>query len=151
MVMTENLRLEVSSDPRLLGVIRGVLQVWMELFGLAEDRRHEVVLAVDEACSNVIRHAYEGRTDESIELLLSVSNEWLEITVSDQGTPCPAECAAYRPLVPPSPHEVKPGGLGVKLIHEVFDEVRFCPGTTSGNCVTMRLHRTAKHEVDSED
>jgi anti-sigma regulatory factor (Ser/Thr protein kinase) len=148
---TEVLRLEVSSDPRLLGVIRGVLQVWLELVGLAVDRRDEVVLAVDEACANCIRHAYDGRIDEPVELLLSASAEWLEISVSDQGTPCPAECAEYRPLMAPEPHELKPGGLGVKLIHKVFDEVRFCPGTTIGNCVTMRLDRTTKGGVESED
>ena len=147
----DDIRLQVSSDPRLLGVIRGVIQVWLEVLGLLIDRRQEVVLAVDEACSNAMRHAYEGRTDKTIELVLSASNEWIEITVSDQGTPCPTECSEYRPLLPPAPHEVEPGGLGVKLIHEVFDEVRFCPGTTRGNCVTMRLHWTAKNEVDSED
>lgn len=145
------LRLEVSSDPRLLGVIRGVLQVWMEVLGLVANRRQEVILAVDEACSNAMRHAYEGRTDEALELALSASDEWVEITVSDQGMPCPTECSEYQPLLPPAPHEVEPGGLGVKLIHEVFDEVRFCPGTTGGNCVTMRLRRSAKHEVASED
>ncbi len=140
--MVETVRLEVSSDPRLLAVVRGVLQVWLDLFDLAADRRHEVVLAVDEACSNAIRHAYDGRTDESVELVLAASGECFEITVSDRGTPCPTECAQYRPLLAPEPHEVAPGGLGVKLIHTVFDEVRFCPGTTSGNCVTMRLYRT---------
>jgi len=145
------LRLEVASDPRFLGVIRGVLQVWLEVLGLVGDRRHEVVLAVDEACSNAIRHAYEGRTDESVELVLFASDEWIEITVSDQGTPCPTECSEYRPLVQPAPDEVEPGGLGVQLIHEIFDEVRFCPGTSRGNCVTMRLSTTAENEVDSED
>lgn len=147
----DDIRLQVSSDPRLLGVIRGVIQVWLDVRGLVADRRHEVVLAVDEACSNAIRHAYEGRTDEAVELVLSATDEWIEITVSDQGTPCPSECSEYRPLEPPAAHELVPGGLGVKLIHEVFDEVRFCPGTTSGNCVTMRLNTTAKHEVGSED
>lgn len=144
-------RLEVSSDPCLLGLIRGVLQVWMDVFGLAVDRRDEVVLAVDEACSNAMRHAYGGRKDETVELVLSASGEWIEITVSDQGTPCPAECSEYRPLVAPELDDVTPGGLGVKLIHEVFDEVRFSPGTSHGNCVTMRLRRTAKNEVDGED
>ena len=148
---TEVLRLEVSSNPRLLGVIRGVVQVWLDLVGLAADRRHEVVLAVDEACANCIRHAYEGRTDEPVELLLASSPEWIEITVSDQGRPCAPERVAYRPLVAPAPHEVRPGGLGVRLIYEVFDEVIFNPGTESGNCVTMRLYRSAKNEVDGED
>ncbi len=96
---TNDIRLQVSSDPRLLGVIRGVIQVWLEVCGLVPDRRHEVVLAVDEACSNAIRHAYEGRTDESVELVLSASEEWIEITVSDEGRPCPSECSEYRPMV----------------------------------------------------
>lgn len=147
----EDVRLEVSSDPCLLGLIRGVLKTWMEVLNVAGGRRDEVVLAVDEACSNAMRHAYGGRTDSVVELVLSASDDWVEITVSDQGTPCPSECVEYRPLETPAPHELKPGGLGVKLIYEVFDEVTFCPGTSSGNCVTMRLHRKAKHEVDGED
>ncbi len=92
-----------------------------------------------------------GAPTEAVELTMSATDKWFEISVSDQGTPCPAECAEYRPLVAPDPHEVKPGGLGVKLIHEVFDEVRFCPGSTSGNCVTMRLHRREEREGDDED
>jgi anti-sigma regulatory factor (Ser/Thr protein kinase) len=122
----------------------------MEILGLAEDRRDEVVLAVDEAMANAIRHAYQGRCDESVELVMTASPEWLEISVSDQGVPCPAECVERRPLAPPGPDELRPGGLGVKLIHEVFDDVRFCPGEDRGNCVTMRLRRTEKHEVDRE-
>lgn len=135
-----DLRLLVNSDPRLLGVIRGVLQVWLEILEFDADRRYEVVLAVDEACSNCIRHAYDGRIDEQVELVLSLAEDGIEITVSDQGSPCPTECAEYRPMERPAAHEVTPGGLGIKLIYEVFDEVEFCPGGSGGNCVTMRLH-----------
>jgi anti-sigma regulatory factor (Ser/Thr protein kinase) len=127
-----------------LGLVRGIIQVWLELCDFAVDRRHEVVLAVDEACSNAIRHAYEGRTDGSVELLLAAFDEYLEITVSDQGIPCPAECSQYRPLQAPEANNMAPGGLGVKLMYKIFDEVRFCSGTTRGNCVTMRLYRTAQ-------
>ena len=147
----DELRLETSSDPRLLGVIRGVLQVWLGLVGLDAERRPDVVLAVDEACANAIRHAYGGRADGELELILGSTDSHFEITVSDRGTPCPPECAAFSPLERPLAHEVEPGGLGVKLIHEVFDEVSFCPGTTRGNCVTMRLHRHEKRGEDSED
>lgn len=136
------LRLAVSSDPRLLGVVRGVIQVWLEILGLRAEKRPEIVLAVDEACANAIRHAYGGRTDGEIELVLTLTDEWIQFTVNDQGRPCPPECAAYRPLERPAGQEIEPGGLGVKLIHEVFDEVSFCPGISGGNCVTMRLRRT---------
>jgi len=146
-----SLRLEVSSDPRLLGVIRGVLQVWLGLVELDAARRHEVVLAVDEACSNCIRHAYRGRIDERVDLCFEATDDWIEIVVSDQGRPCPSECLELRPPLRPDPGRVEPGGLGVRLIHEVFDEVRFCPGTTRGNCVTMRLYRRDGHEAARED
>ena len=147
----DELRLEVTSDPRTLGVIRAVLQTWMEILGLETERRAEIVLAVDEACSNAIRHAYGGRDDGRVELILALVDGWIEITVSDQGTPCPAECVEAKPLTAPEPHELTPGGLGVQLIHQIFDEVRFCPGTTHGNCVTMRLRTSTADEVGRED
>lgn len=136
-----DLRLQVASDPRLLGVIRGVIQVWLEIVGLDAERRSEVVLAVDEACSNCIRHAYAGREDETVELVLTFDNDWIEITVSDRGQPCPRECVEAKPLDAPDPERLQPGGLGLRLIHEVFDEVEFCTGAEGGNCVTMRLNR----------
>jgi anti-sigma regulatory factor (Ser/Thr protein kinase) len=145
------LRLEVTSDPRLLGFIRAALRLWLEVCGLIPERRDEVVLAVDEACANCIRHAYQGRDDGRVELVLSTSGDWLEITVNDEGTPCPTEFAEFRPLERPCPDTVSPGGLGIKLIHEVFDEVRFCPGQERGNCVTMRLRTTTASEADGED
>lgn len=146
----DDLRLRISSDSRLLGVARGVLQMWLEIRGLEADRRGEIVLAVDEACANAIRHAYGGRTDGRIELVLSSTDEWIEISVNDEGLPCPPECSAYRPLERPTANDVRPGGLGVRLIHEVFDEVRFCSGPSGGNCVTMRLRRTTTHGDASE-
>ena len=149
--MVDDLRLEVCSDPRLLGVVRGVLRSWMEVFDLVKDRRDEVVLAVDEAVANAMRHAYEGRRDQSVDLVLSSSDDSIEITVSDQGLPCPAECVDRRPMARPEPHELRPGGLGVRLIHQVFDDVLFCAGEDRGNCVTMRMRRTEKHGVGRED
>jgi anti-sigma regulatory factor (Ser/Thr protein kinase) len=147
-VAEPRLRLEVCSDPRALGVIRSVLRGWLEAFDLVpEGRRHEVVLAVDEACSNAMRHAYRGRCDESVDLVLTASEEWVEITVSDRGVPCPSECLRYEPPATPNAAELRPGGLGVRLIREVFDEVRFCPGDERGNCVVMRLRRDGKREV----
>jgi anti-sigma regulatory factor (Ser/Thr protein kinase) len=145
------LSLELSSDPRLLVLVRGVLRMWMELLGLARDRRDEVVLAVDEACANCMRHAYGGRVDGRVSLQFSADDEWIRISVSDRGTPCPADRATYQPLEAPDAAGLSPGGLGVKLIYRVFDEVRFRPGETRGNCVTMRMRRTATDEVDRED
>ena len=138
---SQDVRLIVRSDPRFLGSIRSLVRAWLEACELAGDTANQVVLAVDEACANTIRHAYEGRCDESIEVSLHDDGGYLEFKVSDNGAPCPLECIKKRALHPPAADDLRPGGLGVPLMHEVFDEVNFCPGATSGNCVTMRLKR----------
>jgi anti-sigma regulatory factor (Ser/Thr protein kinase) len=137
----KDIRLTVRSDPRLLGSIRNLVRGWVESWGAEKKVTENVVLAIDEACTNAIRHAYEGRRDGSVELTLHAEEEYLEFQVSDQGVPCPPECAKRRPLQPPDLDDLRPGGLGIQIIHEAFDEVEFCPGVTGGNCVTMRLKR----------
>ena len=136
-----DVRLIVRSDPRLLGSIRSLVRGWLEACELAEDVVDGVVLAIDEACANSIRHAYEGRCDETLEVSLHEDGEYLEFQVCDQGVPCPPERFEHRPPQPPSVSDLRPGGLGVPLMHEVFDEVRSCPGEASGNRFIMRLKR----------
>ena len=139
--MDEDIRLTVRTEPRLLGAVRCLIQGWVERNGVATDVANRVVLAIDEACSNAIRHAYEGRCDEVMELSLRSTPEWLEVVLCDHGLTCSEEKSAPRDIEIPSPESLCPGGLGVQLIHKVFDEVVFRPGKTCGNCVTMRLKR----------
>ena len=136
-----DVRLIVRSDPRFLGSIRSLVRAWLEACEVAGDLVDTVVLAIDEACANAIRHAYEGRCDETLEVRLHENGEHLEFQVSDQGAPCPPECIEPRPPQRPAAKDLTPGGLGIPLMHEVFDEVRFCPVATGGNCVIMRLKR----------
>ena len=132
----------VRSDPKLLASVRSLVRSWVESWDVGERTADKVVLAIDEACTNAIRHAYEGRPDGSVELSLHAKPEYLEFQVSDMGVPCPPECTTRRPLQPADADDLKPGGLGIQLIHEVFDEVDFCPGESGGNCVTMKLMRS---------
>ena len=136
-----DLRLTVRSDPRLLASVRSLVRGWVDSWEIDEKTADDVVLAIDEACTNAIRHAYEGRCDGSVELTLHAGPEHLEFQVSDTGVSCPAECTEQRPLRPPDVDDLEPGGLGIQLIHKVFDEVDFCPGESGGNCVTMKLKR----------
>ena len=140
--MNRDLHLTVRSDPKLLGSVRSLVRSWVDSWDVDEKTADEVVLAIDEACTNAIRHAYEGRCDGSVELTLHAAEEHLEFQVSDTGVSCPSECSERRPLQPPDPDELEPGGLGIQLIHKVFDEVDFCPGSDGGNCVTMKLKRS---------
>ena len=109
--------------------------------GLREEQAQCVVLAVDEACTNAIRHSYKGAPDGELELLLRSNEHAIEIELADRGTPAPADCVMRKDDTTPDPDTVKPGGLGVQLIFKVFDEVEFYPGKDSGNRVIMRLKR----------
>ena len=108
-------------------------------FGFPRDRVDDVVLAVDEACSNSIRHAYEGRSDARLDLCLCSDNGVLEFVLRDRGTPAPADRVARKELETPDLDALQPGGLGMGLIHAVFDEVEFTPDAARGNRVVMRL------------
>jgi anti-sigma regulatory factor (Ser/Thr protein kinase) len=140
----KDIKLTVRSDPKHLASIRGLVRSWVESWNFSDESAQQVVLAIDEACANAIRHAYGGRCDGSVELTLHAEPEYLEFQVSDSGLPCPPKCAERRPLEKPDSKDVQPGGLGVQLMYEVFDEVEFCPGLTVGNCVTMKLSRTKR-------
>jgi len=146
--MKRDMVLELRSEPRLLRSVRGMVRSYVASYGFDTDRQDEVVLAVDEACANALRHAYGGRDGEWVRMRLSADEDWVEIELEDEGTPCPKE--KTRPKVPSGPPDLDsltPGGLGIGLIYEVFDDVAFCPGEDRGNRLTMRLKRPKKQET----
>jgi anti-sigma regulatory factor (Ser/Thr protein kinase) len=135
------IRLQMRSDPRLLGSVRSLVRCWFERHGVERTRIDDLVLAVDEACANAIRHAYDGRCDELVEVELAAAPAELRVDVCDRGATAPPEAVDRRPLPTPDVDRLCPGGLGVQLMHTAFDEVRFCPGSGCGNRVSMRLVR----------
>lgn len=141
---SQEMHFEVTSDPRLLCCLRALVRTYMGVLGYNVERTEEVVLALDEACTNAIRHSYGGRPDQRLELDFRVCDEYTEITLRDSGAPAPKAKLARRNLEADSPEAVRPGGLGVQIIHRVFDDVVFEPGETQGNTVTMRLKRAPR-------
>ncbi len=96
-------------------------------------------LAVDEAASNIIEHAYEGREGESIELTCDVDGDRLVVTLLDRGRPFdPSQAPA--PDVQAGLSERKVGGLGIYLMRKLVDEVRY-QVTPSGNRLTLIKRR----------
>jgi anti-sigma regulatory factor (Ser/Thr protein kinase) len=78
----------------------------------------------------------------SFRIAFRSNDEWLEIELVDSGDPAPPEVFQRKSRdTPPDLSALEPGGLGVHLIYEVFDEVTFCSGPEVGNTVTMRLRR----------
>jgi serine/threonine-protein kinase RsbW len=122
------LKMEVRSDPGMLCVVRGALGKLAETLGLSEADCRAVVLAVDEALTNVIRHAYLGKSEKPIEayfrrIHLSQNgsrSEALEIILEDRGITVDRKNLCGRPL-----EDLRPGGLGLHFIRESMDKVEF--------------------------
>jgi len=99
-----------------------------------------IQLAVDEACSNIIQHAYNGERQGPIECICQVSDKGLSVTIRDRGEP-------FDPSSVPEPdlesdlEERDIGGLGVYFIHQMTDEVHFDCTAEGGNEVTLIKRR----------
>ena len=121
-------QLSIASDPRSLPIVRSAVGRMAELEGFGDLGVHALVLAIDEALANVIKHGYQGRPDQPITITLSTvkrsdGRRGMSVTVRDQGRQVDPETIRSRDL-----DDVRPGGLGVHIIKMVMDECDYsCP------------------------
>lgn len=136
-----DIRVELLSNPRLLGSVRGLIRGYVSSLGLSREKTDDVVLALDEACANSIRHSYGGQPDQQVSLSCFSDNGFIEFVVCDEGIPAAADRLEPKSTGPADIHTLTPGGLGLQLMRSVFDEVEFMPGDGRGNKVVLRLRR----------
>jgi serine/threonine-protein kinase RsbW len=99
--------------------------------GFAPQDAHDLGVAFSEACANVHRHAYEGRSDGRVEVCVTFEADRVVVALSHDGrTFDPAEYA------PPDLHRASESGYGVYLINALVDDVTF-EITGSGGRVTL--------------
>ena len=93
----------------------------------------DIVLATDEACQNIIRHAYRGDSDNVIELEVEHRGDRLVVSLIDHAPTIDPSQVKPRDL-----EDIRPGGLGTHFIRRVMDEVEFLkPPSGSGNLLRM--------------
>jgi anti-sigma regulatory factor (Ser/Thr protein kinase) len=134
---TNSTRLELKVDARLenLPKINDFIAAAMKQLGV-EKNLHNVQLAVEEACINIIKHSYSGKGG-MITISCEVKANHLVITMRDRGK-------AFDPTSVPPPdleseiHERRVGGLGMHLMKELMDEVRYSFDTAEGNKLVMK-------------
>ncbi|MBI1749939.1 MAG: ATP-binding protein [Acidobacteria bacterium] len=144
--MAFSLKLELPSHPQVLSVVRSAVQQFACVVGFNEEECRSIILAVDEALANIIRHAYDDRYDQTIELTcrrlgpdlgsdpgtpLDQVRDGLEFVLIDHGRPAAPEQMKSRDL-----NDVRPGGLGIHLITQIMDQVSYEPRE---NCNQLRL------------
>jgi sigma-B regulation protein RsbU (phosphoserine phosphatase) len=133
--MSALLERRFEASPSALKAIREAIRDAVRAAGVAEAAVGDLVLAVDEACQNIIRHAYGGEEGGEIELVMKREGADLVIDLRDFAEPVDPDCVKReRDLA-----EVKPGGLGTHFMRSVMDEVAFVEcSKTRGNLLRMR-------------
>ncbi len=128
----KNIRLSLPSHPRFLSVIRMAISQVAGGMRFKEEEVKNIALAVDEACTNVIKHAYDDKHNKRIILTATVERDRLVVTIRDFGKKTNPKSFESRPL-----KEVRPGGLGLYFIKKIMDEVKYDISSKLGT--TLRL------------
>jgi serine/threonine-protein kinase RsbW len=123
----------------LAGIRKFVFQAASDA-GFDEKDIYAVELAVDEACSNIIEHAYGGEDKGDIECTCNDLNGSLEIIIRDGGRPFDPE-AVTPPNFSVALTDLKPRGAGLFLIHNMMDDVDFKFSKVKGNEIRMVKHK----------
>jgi anti-sigma regulatory factor (Ser/Thr protein kinase) len=113
-------KIEFSSHTGNLALMRNCVRRFLESFPFSERQRTLMVLGVDEACTNIIRHAYHLRDDQLISLSLEGKSDCVCLRLRDYGRQTEPDAMKSRPA-----DLIRPGGLGLHLIRNAFDQVDY--------------------------
>ena len=124
--------LTVPSHPKYLYVVRSALYPLILDAGFPKKEARKVVLAVDEACSNIIRHAYAGDPTKTITMTVEDQAERFVVRLRDYGRKAERSAIAPRDL-----KDIRPGGLGTHFISTVFETVDYDTDQGQGTLLTL--------------
>jgi phosphoserine phosphatase RsbU/P len=117
------LRIRVPGRADRLKIIRGATETAAKFVDAPEAWTFDLKMAVDEACQNIVRHAYKASPDAGDIVIDFVRRAGaLEVDIMDFAEPVDPDTIRPRDV-----SEVRPGGLGVHLIKSVCDEAKFLP------------------------
>lgn len=134
--MTESFRLTVESRLERLGEIADFVQDAASQCGMNEKKIYDVQMAVDEACTNVIEHAYAGASTGTIYISCEKRDKDFVVTIRDYGKAFdPKQVAKPKTNAPLSKRNI--GGLGLFFIYKMMDKVKFDFSSGNGNVLTM--------------
>jgi anti-sigma regulatory factor (Ser/Thr protein kinase) len=137
---TDLYELCVSSSAANLARIAEFVGELARSVGMDDSAVYDIQMAVDEACTNSITHAYAGVETGEIRVCCHADEHDFVVSITDQGRP-------FDPSSVPEPDLSVPlvdrqiGGLGLFFMRQLMDQIEFSSGRRFGNQVVMRKHR----------
>lgn len=135
------LRLNFSAQASALADVRAAVQHALARAGLNARLASPFVLAIDESCTNIIRHAYHGCESGRIGLRVMLHRGAVHVRLRDRAPAIDPGCIKLRDL-----DECRPGGLGIHIIAATMDHWQLRPlHSRRGNVLTMRRKLKARN------
>ena len=137
--------LRFPSDTQFLDMVRGLARRLAESTGFEPGEAEKIAMAVDEATTNVIEHAYHGAKDREIEIHFDPEGESLDIQIFHDGegleeVPMPA--FDLDKLVA----ERRKGGMGIYIMRQVMDDLNFGKSDSGKNMCVMVRYKQRDHD-----
>ncbi|HSO01125.1 MAG TPA: ATP-binding protein [Gaiellaceae bacterium] len=122
--MGRTVRLTIPAKPEYITLSRLALSGLARVRALPEETLADLKLALTEACSNSVRHAYDGG-EGHVAISFELRDDRLIVEVADDGMGFDAEAAATNG---DADAELSEGGLGIAIIRSIADEVEIGGG-----------------------
>jgi serine/threonine-protein kinase RsbW len=113
-----SVRLTIPARPEYITLGRLALTALAGVRPVSDETLHDLKLALTEACTNSVKHAYEEGGEGTVDILYELQADRLAVEVGDAGT-------GFEPLDSDGANgeELSEGGLGIEIIRAVTDEV----------------------------
>ena len=128
-------KFELNASSEVLSPFRKELRQILTHAGWEKKTTEEILLAVDEALTNIIRHAYQGKPGKMMVSVAATADK-VEIVLEDWGQ-------KFDPTQVPSPElpRHKPGGLGIHFIRTIMDQMIYDDQGPAGNRLRLIKHK----------
>lgn len=140
---TNKILLQAPGHGSYLAHIRAIVGDLARKVGFDENETAKIEMAVDEACSNVVKHAYSPdkkwcwqHRDPEIRLDVCTEGSRLVVEINDHGQRF--DFTNYRPVdIEDRLHEMKRNGYGIFIMRNFMDEVQYNSNDQTGNTLRM--------------
>jgi len=138
----EKLKLKIESQTDNLVLVRDLVSDAARKFGFNDDDIYKIVLAVDEACTNIIKHAYNYDPNKDINITILMHDSKFTVVIRDKGKHFDPDSVRI-PDMKEYLKQYKVGGLGMYLMKKLMDEVEYNikPGVRNEVRLTKYLSR----------
>lgn len=138
--------LAIPSQTTFLALVRDITRKMAETAGFSEGTPEQLALAVDEATTNAIEHAYGGSPDHEVVLHVDDRGGDFKVEVIDTGAMVDPRTVP-RVDLPKYVSERRKGGLGVHLMEKIMDSVTFRRSQRRNVCLLVK-HKESEEEAE---